>query len=48
MVPAGADKVWAEDSGGAGPVLVLLHEGVGEANSARPPCSWSATRTTRR
>jgi 3-oxoadipate enol-lactonase len=31
MVPVGADRVWAEDSGGAGPVIVLLHSGVGDA-----------------
>lgn len=29
-VTVGADKVWAEDSGGTGPVLVLLHPGVGD------------------
>jgi len=29
-VPAGADQLWAEDSGGAGPALVLLHPGVGD------------------
>ena len=31
MVPAGADRIWAEDSGGAGPPLVLLHSGVADA-----------------
>jgi pimeloyl-ACP methyl ester carboxylesterase len=31
MVPVGADKVWAEDSGGDGPVVVLLHPGVGDS-----------------
>lgn len=31
MVTAGADKIWAEDSGGSGPTLVLLHEGVGDS-----------------
>jgi 3-oxoadipate enol-lactonase len=31
MVSAGADKIWAEDSGGDGPVLVLLHEHVGDS-----------------
>jgi 3-oxoadipate enol-lactonase len=36
MVPAGADKVWAEDSGGSGPVLVLLHEGVGDSRMWDP------------
>ncbi|HEU5418847.1 MAG TPA: alpha/beta hydrolase [Streptosporangiaceae bacterium] len=30
-VTAGADKLWAEDSGGSGPVLVLLHPGVGDS-----------------
>lgn len=36
MVNVGADKVWAEDSGGTGPVLVLLHEGVGDARMWDP------------
>lgn len=36
MVPAGADKIWAEDSGGNGPVLLLLHEGVGDARMWDP------------
>ncbi len=40
MVAAGADKIWAEDSGGAGPVLVLLHEGVGDSRMWDP--IWSA------
>jgi 3-oxoadipate enol-lactonase len=31
MVRAGADSIWAEDSQGAGPVLVLLHSGVADA-----------------
>jgi 3-oxoadipate enol-lactonase len=31
MLAVGADKIWAEDSGGSGPALVLLHEGVGDA-----------------
>jgi 3-oxoadipate enol-lactonase len=31
MVTAGADKIWAEDSEGTGPTLVLLHEGVGDS-----------------
>lgn len=31
MLPVGADRIWAEDSGGSGPVLVLLHEGVGDS-----------------
>jgi 3-oxoadipate enol-lactonase len=30
-VPVGADKVWAEDSGGSGPVVVLLHPGIGDS-----------------
>ena len=36
MVPAGSDKIWAEDSGGDGPVLVLLHEGVGDSRMWDP------------
>jgi 3-oxoadipate enol-lactonase len=36
MVAAGADKIWAEDSGGSGPVLVLLHEGVGDSRMWDP------------
>ena len=39
MVPAGTDKLWAEDSGGDGPVLVLLHEGVGDSRMWDPV--WS-------
>lgn len=39
MVPVGADKIWAEDSGGSGPVLVLLHEGVGDSRMWDPV--WS-------
>jgi 3-oxoadipate enol-lactonase len=31
MVPVGADSIWAEDSRGAGPALVLLHSGVADA-----------------
>lgn len=31
MLPVGADRIWAEDSGGDGPALVLLHEGVGDS-----------------
>jgi 3-oxoadipate enol-lactonase len=30
-VTIGADKIWAEDSGGSGPVVVLLHSGVGDS-----------------
>ncbi len=49
MVPVGADKIWAEDSGGSGPVLVLLHEGVGDARMWNPiwPELSSAYRTIR-
>jgi 3-oxoadipate enol-lactonase len=36
MVPVGADKLWAEDSGGSGPALVLLHEGVADARMWDP------------
>jgi pimeloyl-ACP methyl ester carboxylesterase len=36
MLAVGADKIWAEDSGGSGPVLVLLHEGVGDARMWDP------------
>jgi 3-oxoadipate enol-lactonase len=36
MVAVGADKIWAEDSGGSGPVLVLIHEGVGDARMWDP------------
>jgi len=39
MLPVGADKIWAEDSSGSGPVLVLLHEGVGDARMWDPV--WS-------
>lgn len=31
MVAVGADKIWAEDSAGSGPTLILLHEGVGDS-----------------
>jgi 3-oxoadipate enol-lactonase len=40
MVPAGSDKIWVEDSGGDGPVLLLLHEGVADARMWDPV--WSA------
>jgi len=30
-VTVGADKIWAEDSEGSGPVVVLLHQGVGDS-----------------
>jgi 3-oxoadipate enol-lactonase len=36
MVQAGADRIWAEDSGGSGPVLLLLHEGVGDSRMWDP------------
>jgi len=36
MVPAGADKIWAEDSGGDKPVLVLLHEHVADSRMWDP------------
>jgi pimeloyl-ACP methyl ester carboxylesterase len=36
MVTAGADTIWAEDSGGDGPVLLLLHEGVGDSRMWDP------------
>jgi 3-oxoadipate enol-lactonase len=39
MLPVGADKLWAEVSGGSGPVLVLLHEGVGDSRMWDPV--WS-------
>src|SRR5262249_31203345 len=39
MLAVGADTIWAEASGGSGPVLVLLHEGVGDARMWDPV--WS-------
>jgi pimeloyl-ACP methyl ester carboxylesterase len=36
MVQVGADSVWAEDTGGDGQVLVLLHEGIGDARMWDP------------
>jgi pimeloyl-ACP methyl ester carboxylesterase len=36
MVPAGADSIWAEDSGGDGPPLLLLHEAVADARMWDP------------
>jgi 3-oxoadipate enol-lactonase len=36
MVTVGTDKIWAEDSGGVRPVLVLLHEGVGDSRMWDP------------
>jgi len=49
MVPAGADKIWAEDCGGDGPALLLLHEGVGDARMWDPiwPAVTSAYRAIR-
>jgi 3-oxoadipate enol-lactonase len=49
MLPVGADKIWAEDSGGPGPVLILLHEGVGDARMWDPvwPDLTSARRAIR-
>jgi pimeloyl-ACP methyl ester carboxylesterase len=35
-VPVGGDRIWAEDSGGTGPVVVLLHSGVGDARQWDP------------
>ncbi|HEY2287302.1 MAG TPA: alpha/beta hydrolase [Streptosporangiaceae bacterium] len=32
MVPVSGGEVWAEDSGGAGPALVLLHPGWGDSS----------------
>src|ERR1700734_3939528 len=40
MVEVGADKLWAEDSGGPDPVLVLLHEHVADARMWDP--IWAA------
>jgi 3-oxoadipate enol-lactonase len=31
MVDVGADRVWVEDSGGQGPVVVLLHPGIADS-----------------
>jgi 3-oxoadipate enol-lactonase len=36
IVAVGADKIWAEDSRGSGPALVLLHEGVGDSRMWDP------------
>ncbi len=36
MVAVGSDEIWAEDSGGTGPVLVLLHEGVSDSRMWDP------------
>jgi 3-oxoadipate enol-lactonase len=49
MVPVGADKVWAEDSGGDSPVLVLMHEHVGDSRMWDPiwPALTAAFRVIR-
>ncbi|HTZ93711.1 MAG TPA: alpha/beta hydrolase [Streptosporangiaceae bacterium] len=36
MLTVGTDKIWVEDSGGSGPPLFLLHEGVGDARMWDP------------
>jgi len=36
MLAAGTDKIWVEDSGGSGPPLLLLHEGVGDSRMWDP------------
>jgi 3-oxoadipate enol-lactonase len=36
MVQVGADRIWAEDSGGDGPALVLLHEHVADSRMWDP------------
>src|SRR5271154_4368503 len=46
MLPVGADKIWAEDSGGPGTVLVLLHEGVGDSRMWDPV--WSVLTSANR
>ncbi|HEY2507867.1 MAG TPA: alpha/beta hydrolase [Streptosporangiaceae bacterium] len=49
MLTVGADKIWAEDSGGSGPTLVLLHEGIGDSRMWDPvwPQLTAAFRTIR-
>lgn len=49
MVQVGADKIWAEDSGGDGPALVLLHEHVGDSRMWDPiwPQLTASYRTVR-
>ncbi len=49
MVPAGADRIWAEDSGGDRPPLVLLHEHVADSRMWDPvwpelTCAFRAIR----
>jgi 3-oxoadipate enol-lactonase len=46
MLPVGADKIWAEDSGGSDPTLVLLHEGVGDSRMWDP--LWSSLTSAHR
>ncbi|HEY7325173.1 MAG TPA: alpha/beta hydrolase [Streptosporangiaceae bacterium] len=46
MVPAGADKIWAQDSGVDRPALLLLHEGVGDARMWDP--IWPAVTSSYR
>jgi 3-oxoadipate enol-lactonase len=36
MLAAGTDKIWVEDSGGSGPPLLMLHEGVGDSRMWDP------------
>jgi 3-oxoadipate enol-lactonase len=43
MVAAGADRIWAQDSGGTGPALVLLHSGVADARLWDPVWPQLAT-----
>jgi 3-oxoadipate enol-lactonase len=49
MVSAGSDKIWAEDSGGPGPVLALVHSGVSDSRLWDPvwPGLTAAFRTIR-
>jgi 3-oxoadipate enol-lactonase len=49
MVEAGADKLWAEDSAGDGPPVVLLHPGVGDSRIWDPvwPVLTSSLRVIR-
>jgi pimeloyl-ACP methyl ester carboxylesterase len=49
VVPAGADEIWAEDSGGDGPVLLLMHEAVADARMWDPlwPALTARHRTIR-
>jgi pimeloyl-ACP methyl ester carboxylesterase len=49
MVPAGADEIWAEDSGGDGSALLLLHAGVADTRMWDPlwPALTARHRTIR-